>query len=149
MTKKHYWDSCAFLAWLQNEAGREAACRDTLERARKGEILIVTSALTIAEVLWTKNGPRLGQDKAEKLNRFFKRSSIRVVNLNRKIAEASQKLVWNDGIAPKDSIHVATAIEYGCDVLETFDTDLLKASGKIAGMPIKEPEPATQGSLGI
>ena len=107
---KLYWDAAAFLAWLQAEQGREAACRDTLDAAVRGEFLIVTSALTIAEVLWMRNGPRLSEDKADTLNRFFRRSCIRVVNVGRDTAQRAQRLVWDQSIRPKDSIHVAAAL---------------------------------------
>ncbi|MGH7057385.1 MAG: hypothetical protein ACREFZ_05795 [Acetobacteraceae bacterium] len=46
-----YWDSDAFLGWLQAEASKAELCRGTLERARAGEVAIVSSTLTLAEVL--------------------------------------------------------------------------------------------------
>lgn len=149
MTAKHYWDSVAFLAWLQNEAGRVDGCRDTLERARAGEIVIVTSALTLTEVLWTKEGPRLTEDKAEILNGFFRRSYLKVINLDRAIAQKAQKHVWHDGIKPKDSIHLATALHMQCGVLETYDSDLLKKAGQFGGLVIQPPQCKKQGSLDL
>lgn len=144
-----YWDSNAFLAWLQNEEGREAACRDTLDAAQSGAFLIVTSALTLAEVLWLKGAPRLTEDKADLLNRFFRRSSMRVVNLDRKIAQRAQRLVWESGIKPKDSVHVATALQYECPILETFDAPLIAKGLDLEGVEIREPQPAAQGTLGV
>lgn len=149
MPERIYWDSVAFLAWLQNERGREAACRDTLEAAQNGDFLIVTSALTLAEVLWLRGAPRLTEDRAELLNRFFRRSCMRVVNLDRKIAQRAQRLVWEIGIKPKDSVHVASALQYECPILETFDQPLIKKTPDIDGLLIREPQPAVQGSLGV
>jgi len=63
------------------------------------------------------------------IRKFFRRSYIRVYNLDRKLAEAAQNLVWNQGIKPKDAIRVATAIHLKADVLETFDQDLIGKSG--------------------
>jgi predicted nucleic acid-binding protein len=146
---KHYWDSVTFLAWLQNEAGRVDGCRDTLERGAKGEIVIVTSALTLTEVLWTRDGPRLDEDKANILTGFFRRSYFRVVNLDRVIAHKAQKHVWDDAIRPKDSIHLATALHMGCEVLETYDSDLLKKAGKFGSLVIREPQCKSQGSLDL
>jgi predicted nucleic acid-binding protein len=146
---KIYWDSNAFLAWLQNEAEREAACRDTLDAAQRGDFLIVTSALTLAEVLWLRGAPRLTEDKANLLNRFFRRSSMRVVNLDRKIAQRAQRLVWESGIKPKDSVHVATALQYECSILETFDGPLITKGLDLEGIEIREPQPAAQGTLGV
>ncbi|KAF5887948.1 MULTISPECIES: type II toxin-antitoxin system VapC family toxin [Rhizobium] len=149
MVAKHYWDSVCFLAWLQNEAGRIDACRDTLDRASAGEIVIVTSALTVAEVLWTKAGPRLTEEKAGLLNGFFRRSYIKVVNLDRAVAQKAQKHVWNDGIRPKDSIHLATALHLQCDVLETYDDGLLTKNGQFDALTIGRPQCKAQGSLDL
>lgn len=149
MTTKHYWDTAAYLAWLQNEAGRVDGCRDTLDRAAKGEIIIVTSALTLTEVLWTKNGPRLNEDKAEILNRFFRRSYHRIVNLDRTIAQKAQRHVLEDDIKPKDSVHLASALHLQCDVLETYDTDFLRKAGSFGALVIREPQCKSQGSLDL
>lgn len=149
MPDRIYWDSNAFLAWLQVEKSHEAACRDTLTAAQNGEFMIVTSALTIAEVLWLRGAPRLTEDKAEILNRFFRRSCIRVVNLDRRIAQKAQRLVWENGIKPKDSVHVATALQYHCPILETFDAGLITKGLDLDGIEIREPQRAAQGTLNV
>lgn len=119
------------------------------QRAERGEVLIVTSALTLAEVLWMRGGPQLPNEKALIVRRFFQRSYIRVHNVSRKLAEAAQVLVWDQGIKPKDAIHVATAIHLGASALETFDAKLIGKSGTV-GAPlllIREPKATAQGRL--
>lgn len=149
MLLKRYWDSCAFLAWLQDEPDTSDACNDTLNEAKSGSFIILTSSLTLTETLWMRKGPKLGKDKADLLNRFFRRSFLRVVNLDRKIAEDAQLLVWDHGIKPKDAIHVATALRYDCDMLQTFDIGLLKKTGLVHGLTICAPESAKQSSLDL
>jgi predicted nucleic acid-binding protein len=146
-----YWDSDAFLGWLQNEPGKEHLCRATFERAGRGEVILVTSALTIAEVLWTKNAPRISKDKAELVRRFFRRSYIRIRNVSRAISESAQGLVWDHNIMPKDAIHVATAIEAKVMALETFDKDLIRKSKTVGSPPllIRPPQPSRQGTLDL
>lgn len=146
-----YWDSDAFLGWLQEENGKVDLCRATLDRADIGEVLIFTSALTIAEVLWMRNGPAVPKVKADLVQRFFRRSTIRVRNVTRQIAETAQELVWDHGIRPKDAIHVATAQDVGVVALETFDVGLLKKSGLVGSPPliIRRPQPAKQGTLDL
>ena len=131
-----YWDSDPFLAHFQEEVGKVELCAGTIERAEGGEVLIVTSALTIAEVLWKKKAPKIEQEKADILRRFFRRSHIRVYNIARAIAEMAQDVVWNHGIQPKDALHVATALQMKVPVLETFDGDLLKKSGMVGIPPL-------------
>ena len=144
---RRYWDSCAFLALLENEPGTADACAETLQDAQQGEFIILTSALTVAETLWLKDGPRLSSDKADMLNAFFKGRYIRVVNVDRRIAQASQALVWDNGVRPKDAIHVATALLHDCPILETFDRALIAKGRDIAGLTVREPQRARQPSL--
>ena len=146
-----YWDSDAFLGWLQEEPGKVDLCRSTIERAKSGEVVIVTSALTIAEVLWLRNAPPIPKDRAQLVQRFFRRSYIRVRNVTRSIAENAQVLVWDDGIKPKDAIHVVTALESKADSLETFDRGLLSKSQKVGNPPllIREPFAPKQGTLDL
>lgn len=147
--EKIYWDSDTFLGHLQNEPGKVELCAATLERARKGEVLIVTSTLTIAEVLWMRNAPKISKKKAVIVQSFFRKSFFRVVNVTRKIAERAQELVWDHSIKPKDAIHVATAEFYSVPVLETFDADLIAKSGRVGVPPIEIRKPLLpkQGSL--
>lgn len=144
-----YWDSDAFLGWLQAEPGKADLCAGTLYRADQGEVVIFTSTLTIAEVLWMRGAPMVPQHKADIVRNFFRRSYIRVRNVTRSIAEDAQDLVWNHGIRPKDGIHVATALEAGVTALETFDSGLLSKSGAVGSPPliIRTPIPPKQGGL--
>ena len=136
-----YWDSDAFLGWLQEEAGKVELCDGTLHRADSGEVLIFTSALTLAEVLWRRGGPQIPKDKADMLNRFFRRSCFRVRNVTRAIAEQAQQIHWTSGTLPKDAIHVATALSEKITILETFDQGLLKRSGTLGTPPLTIRKP--------
>src|SRR5690349_13804850 len=105
MVERVYWDTDAFLGLFQQEESKVDVCRATIERATAAELVILTSALTIAEVLWPRGSPRLAEDKAELLNKFFRRSFIRVRNVTRKIAADAQMVVWTYDVKPKDAIH--------------------------------------------
>jgi len=149
--EKIYWDSDCFLGHFQAELGKVEKCDGVIQRAERGDVLIVTSALTLAEVLWMRGAPRLPKDKAELVRRFFRRSYIRVYNVSRKLAEAAQDLVWEDNIKPKDAIHVATAIHLKADALETFDGDLIGRSGKVGNplLLIREPQAPEQARMNL
>jgi len=58
-------------------------------------------------------------------------------------------VVWNHKIKPKDAIHVATALALKVPCLETFDTGLLKKSGRLGtpALVIRRPIAAPQGRL--
>ena len=69
--EKIYWDSDCFLGHFQDEKGKVEKCDGVLQRADRGDVIIVTSALTIAEVLWMRGAPRITKDKAEIVQKFF------------------------------------------------------------------------------
>ena len=146
-----YWDSDPFLAWFQEEPDKREEASGTLERAGNGEVVIFTSTLTIAEVLWLRGGPKIPQDKAAIVRKFFRRSYFRLRNVTRAVAESAQNLVWFEGIRPKDAIHVATALEAGIPILETFDDGLIGKSGKIgsASLIIRRPIKTAQTELDL
>ena len=61
------------------------------------------------------------------------------------MAQRWSEVVWDNSIKPKDAVHVATALNTTCTVLETFDKGLLEESGKVGNPPltIRKPiEPA-------
>jgi predicted nucleic acid-binding protein len=134
MTEIVYWDSDVFLGYIQEEPGKVELCDGTMQRAIAGELVIVTSTLTIAEVLWLRGGPRLSADRADLVRKIFRRSCFRLRNVTRAIAENSQDLVWGHDIRPKDAVHVATALDAKAPILETFDAGLLRKSG-LVGLP--------------
>jgi predicted nucleic acid-binding protein len=144
-----YWDSDCFLGWFQEESGKVELCQGTLARANAGDVLIVTSALTIAEVLWMRRAPLIPEAKANLVRRFFRRSYMRVRNVTRAISESAQDLVWSKGIKPKDAIHVATALDASVMALETFDHHLIGKNGLVGNPPliIRRPIAPQQGEL--
>jgi predicted nucleic acid-binding protein len=128
---RRYWDSDCFLGWLQAEPDKEERCRQVLEAAEDGKVLIVTSALTIAEVLALRGRDPIPPDRRATVEAFFRRDYIHVRNITRRIAEQARIYVWDFGVAPKDALHVATAIDAGLGLLNTFDKALISKSGKL------------------
>ncbi|MXO72253.1 PIN domain-containing protein [Alteraurantiacibacter buctensis] len=124
-----YWDSVCFLGWLQDELDKVDSCREVLDECEAGRLMIVTSALTLAEVLAMRGKPRVPTTDLGKVEAFFKRSYIDVHSVTRKTAEDARQLVWHHNVAPKDAIHMATALRLGMDELHTFDGPLIDQSG--------------------
>ncbi len=58
---RRYWDSDAFLGWLLNEQDKAPKCEGVLKAAEAGQLQIVTSALTLTEVIRLKGKPRLAR----------------------------------------------------------------------------------------
>jgi predicted nucleic acid-binding protein len=138
-----YWDSAAFLAYFNEEPGRVDCCAPVLEDAENGKILIVTCALTLAEVLALRGQPRIPPEPAlkQKVKEFFKNEYIAVQNVTRQVAELARDLVWDYEIAPKDALHVAAALAVEAPILETYDQPLIGKSGKVGNPPLIIREP--------
>jgi hypothetical protein len=124
-----YWDSCAFLGWLKQEPDKKEGCGDVLAAAEQGAVILVTSTLTIAEVLHTKGKTKIEPDHQMEVEAFFKHHYITTRGLDRSTAEFARRLVWSIQIEPKDAIHVATAlVTPKIDRFETTDQQLVNRS---------------------
>lgn len=139
----YYWDTCLFLAWLNDESrksGEMDGVREVIERLQKRDCRIMTSVLTSVEVLHG-NIPA-GVDTM--FNGLLMRISR--IGMDTKIAQLAHDIrnhYWKEGrsFKPPDVIHLATAILHRADEFHTFDTQLLGLSGNVAGhgLPICSP----------
>lgn len=144
MVVRRYWDSNCFLAWLQEEEGRADRCQDVLSLVERGEEEIVTSVFTLTEVLRLKPRDALPAERRSSVEALFNRRSIQTMMLTRRIAEMARDLVWDHGIAPRDSVHVASALAAKAVVLNTFDNPLIAKSGLIGNPPLVIEEPTVE-----
>ncbi len=145
-----YWDSNCFLGIFNNEIDKVKKCKGTITKAESGDLIIVTSAITLVEVIRLKGRPRLKKDAERKIVDFFKHQYIVVHNLDRMAAEKARELMWkHPDLLPKDSVHVATAILRKIPKMHTFDQELLKLDNKYGDpkLCICEPDIEHQGEL--
>jgi predicted nucleic acid-binding protein len=138
--KRLYWDSCNFISLIsEDEAKRADVCERILEDAEKGLVQIVTSALTIAEVVRPKGGPAFTAEKAEKIEAFFYHEYILVYDVTRGVAEDARNLSLRYGLKPRDAIHLATALSAGVEALQTWNRKDFRPA-EDAGIGIEEPK---------
>jgi predicted nucleic acid-binding protein len=144
-----YWDSDAFLGWLKTEPDKVDECRGVIRAAENGDLRLVTSSLTLTEVIKLKDKAPLLRDADVQIREFFKHEWIVVRQLDRLTAEYARELIWDHGFDPKDSIHVATAVMARVPYLDTFDGKLISQSGQIGDPPliIGRPDVAEQLTL--
>jgi len=144
-----YWDSDCFLGWLKEEPDKVNDCREVLEEAEAGRILLVTSALTLVEVIKLRKGLPIKREHSVLIKEFFQREYISVRNVDRFVAEKARELVWDyPSLNPKDSIHVATALHYTIPLLNTFDEGLIELDGRIEVPSLRIERPSiTQPKL--
>lgn len=137
--ERRYWDSFCFLAVLNNEEPYASTCIQILEEAKKNSVELVISPLTMAETVRSKGASApIPIKHQERIADFFENDYMRFRVIDRLIAKRSLDLCWNAGLHPRDALHVAVALEEGCDVLETRDGKLLRNNG-LEGLTIREP----------
>jgi predicted nucleic acid-binding protein len=163
----YYWDTCLFLAWLKDEqrkAGEMDAVKDVLERFKRRELTLMTSAITIAEISVAK----VSSGTYTLLDDVMQRSNFSRIAVDSKIAKLARDLrdhyLSKDPTAMTlsvpDAIHVASAIMYRANEMHTFDESnnnkqkwlgLIPLSGNVGGHGLticKPPEPM-QGRLAL
>ncbi|MFH1891265.1 MAG: type II toxin-antitoxin system VapC family toxin [Candidatus Zixiibacteriota bacterium] len=141
MVKRRYWDACTFLGWFNNESDKIGKCLGVKKLAEDGELVIVTSAITLTEVVWLKGQPKLTERSEDTIREFFEQGFIAVRSVDRNIAEEARKLIWKYNVQPKDAIHVATALQLKILDFDTFDAGLMKLDGKLGNPRLRIGKP--------
>ncbi|MCB2263066.1 MAG: PIN domain-containing protein [Candidatus Thiosymbion ectosymbiont of Robbea hypermnestra] len=124
-----YWDSCVFYALIKAEDHRDGeleGIRQTQRSFDAGEIVLITSAITLVEVLPFKltDGQRLLFEGISKRSNFsWVDASPPVAKLavelrNKYIKPRGDKEVW---LSTPDAIHIASAIAHKSDRMITLD----------------------------
>ena len=138
-----------FPGLVKNESDKVDECRGVIQGCESGQLKLVTSTLTLAEVLYLKNKQKIPKQESQLIRDFFEHRYIILIALDRRIAEKAQEIFWDYDIKPKDAIHVASALFAGIKILETFDPEFLVLDGKIGTPPIQIKRPSFPYQLEI
>jgi predicted nucleic acid-binding protein len=159
--KTYYWDSSAFIAWVDGGKGHPKEVIEGLDAIAKeineNRAVLTTSVMTDAELLQGKLIP----EQATKFQNLFKRRNVTAINVDSRIAKKASEIrnYYNERkmkLSTPDSIHLATAIIYEVDEFHTLDgdgprqrtNDLLRLNGNVAGHSLHIRVPiAAQSSL--
>lgn len=123
------FDTAPFIYYIQDEAPYSTLVEPLLERASADELSIVTSALTLMEVLVVPY--RTGNQRlAERYESLLTRSrGVTVVDPTRDHLRAAAQLRAATGVRTPDAIHLATALIAGCHAFVTNDRRLPSMTG--------------------
>lgn len=66
-----YWDACCFIGRIQREPDKIEELDHLASLAEAGKLLIVTSTLTIAEVLYEPNDRGEDSKNIKRISRYF------------------------------------------------------------------------------
>lgn len=160
-----YWDSCVFLAHLARESVDNlslSGMADWAERADAGRAIIVTSSISIVEVI----PANISDDLRGDFQRLFDGPHYHRVACGNRVSELASRLrrhydtnkaVNGKRLSTPDSIHIATAILYEATEFHTFDgagdpksfskkasLPLIPLSGNVAGHNLTICTPRTE-----
>ena len=124
-----YWDACCFLSYLSGDPSR-LVLRRLMEDAKAGGILLVTSAISIAEVAYLAPeglGRPLDQAIEAKIESMWRWvQAIRIVDTHAGIGRRARDLLrhalvhgWERNA--RDAIHLASAQQAGATTVHTYD----------------------------
>jgi predicted nucleic acid-binding protein len=154
-----YWDACAWLGLLNKEAAKHRELDIMWQRGRRGEVRILTSALSMVEVFKKKceglDAKPLTDETEAEIAALFEEDHVVRVQLEPNVATQARKLLREHLELKKapDAIHLATALWWNCDEMQTYDHDnLIGLSGKIPRrdgllLTICMPDATTDGPL--
>lgn len=117
-----YWDTCVFLALLKREEHRPGELQYLEEQALRfdmGVLALVTSSITLAEVLQSKQTP----EQWNRVSKIFARANFQFVDANHRVCELASEIrdyylrnpIQTDSgkdlrLMTPDAIHIASAI---------------------------------------
>jgi predicted nucleic acid-binding protein len=140
-----YWDACVFLSYINNEEGRARNIEALLASAAKGEIEIITSTISIAEVAFAaaeQAGHALDPAVEERIVKLWG-PPVKLVEFHAAIGARAAALArtaiakgWS--LKPLDAVHLSSAEQMKVSALHTYDGGLIKYSSSV-GFPVIEP----------
>ncbi len=155
----YYWDTCLFLAWIKDEQRKVdemAGVREVIARSKRREVLIMTSVLTVTEILQSKVPVGLGSLLFDLMRRVERKSiDVKIAKLAHDLRDFYAGRADQFGgktLSTPDALHLATAILYRADEFHTFDDGskgkslgLLSLSGQVGGhkLIVCKPQPTS------
>lgn len=122
-----YWDACVYLAWIKAEDNGQAvndAISETVDLNAKGEVILVTSTLSITEVL----SAELTDDQRERFEKCFGPNHLArdvdgaIARKARDFRRACHHYLKSKKVlSTPDAIQLATALISDAEECWTFD----------------------------
>ena len=122
--RRIYLDANIVVYGIEGYAMYAALLRALLTAMDTGEILAVTSELTLAEVLVKPK--RDANDPLQRAYRAFLQPTpaLHIIPITRAVLEDAATIRASDAVKLPDAIHLATAAQQGCDAFLTNDRAL-------------------------
>ncbi len=150
-----YWDTCVFIAWLKDEKDKWPPAiwqgiEDVANLVQIGQAILVTSTLIRTEIFLGT----LTLEQKQKFAGILRRKNVQEVAPHMRITDRASTIREKHRIKTPDAIHLATAILYDVDEMQTMDgwhedgkrDGLLALSGNVAEYKLVITEPYPRGT---
>lgn len=125
-----YLDASAVLAFLNNEAGRAEDLEALFEEAEQGNVRLVASTITLAEVAYIRASDAKSDSEMDARidDLLVERGIIGLIECTEDIARGARRYVrpgagQTQRLKPLDAIHLSSAAAVGVDYFLTYDSD--------------------------
>ena len=144
-----YVDSKVFIAPLiYEEAGGAKAAAGVLKLIEEGQVTAYTSTLTWDEVVWVVRRALGKPDSVQAGQKLLAFPNLKFVPASEEIVRSAQQIVSEHGTAPRDALHLASALSRNLPLVLSDDPDMgvvppLKresAASYLAGLPAGSEE---------
>ena len=117
-----YWDTCVFIAWLKDEKDKWPptiwqGIVDVANLVQSEQAILVTSTLIRTEIFLGTLTP----EQKHKFARILQRKNVLEVAPHMRITDRASTIREKHKIKTPDAIHLATAILYNVDEMQTMD----------------------------
>lgn len=155
-SRKIYWDTTCWLAWLGDEraiwpASLITGLEDVVFAVEVNEIVLFTSSMTRGEVFMG----RLDLEQKTKFTLLLRRRNVREISADPRVMDRASAIreyhsARGVKVMTPDATHLATAVLYRADEFHTMDglrkggskkRGLLKLSGDVGGYNLKIVHP--------
>lgn len=158
--KRYYWDANVFIALISNLNSSEATenrdtCSRIVQQAMDGEIEILTSVLTLVEVLFPQENVAMPvtNEVRTKVKQLFDEPYVTLVALDEARAGEARDVRWTHSwLKTADAVHVASAVFARIDEMHTYDGSgrpkgILSLDNLVGRPPMKIVVPHWEGNL--
>jgi predicted nucleic acid-binding protein len=147
--RRIYFDANVFLAYIGNEEARADTVQALLDEARRSDVEILTSVLSIAEVAYGAHErdhglTELGEEAIEQL--WTPASPVMLVDVSQAVTRNARRIIRDSktrslsGIRGADAIHLATARMFGCNEIFTYEGEARRTRWQqLTGIQVSEP----------
>jgi predicted nucleic acid-binding protein len=112
------------------------------QAAEKGELKIVTSIISKAEVAYLRGSDLLPLEQEQRIIDFFENDYLVVMPLDDWVCDEARRLTrafHGCGLRSPDYVHAATAVFHRVPLLQAYDRRILDLNGRIEGLRIELP----------